>query len=70
MFLSQELLHPISENKKFVDHIDNCKTNNNIENLRWATCSENGQNKNMRKNNTSGMKGALWPQKRKNGRHK
>ena len=28
-----------------VDHIDNCRTNNNIENLRIVNCSENAQNR-------------------------
>lgn len=29
------------ENKKYVDHIDGCKTNNNASNLRYVTNSEN-----------------------------
>ena len=29
------------ENKPCVDHIDNDKSNNNVNNLRWATLSEN-----------------------------
>ena len=48
------------ENKPFVDHIDNCKTNNNIANLRWATSVQNSQNKSMMSNNTSGVKGVVW----------
>ena len=36
-----------------IDHIDNCKTNNNIENLRVVNRSENGQNK-------SKTKGYYW----------
>jgi len=32
-----------------IDHIDNCKTNNNIENLRVVNSSENGQNINKTK---------------------
>lgn len=34
------------EGKTEVDHIDRDKTNNNAENLRWATRSENNRNKN------------------------
>ena len=39
-----------------IDHIDNDITNNNIENLRKATRSENMSNKIKQKNNTTGYK--------------
>ena len=45
---------PNPENKKCVDHINRIRTDNRLENLRWATHSENNQNTNMSKNNTSG----------------
>ena len=45
---------PNPQNKKCVDHINRIKTDNRIENLRWATYSENGQNRTINKDNTSG----------------
>jgi hypothetical protein len=47
-------------NKKFVDHIDNDRTNNCINNLRWATKTENGENRLKRKNTSSTYKGVHW----------
>lgn len=40
-----------------IDHIDRNHRNNRIENLRDVTASENGQNKTILKNNTTGYKG-------------
>ncbi len=51
---------PNPENKPQVDHIDNNKSNNNINNLRWATNSQNQQNTTICKNNRSGTKGVRW----------
>jgi hypothetical protein len=48
------------DGKSCVDHIDNDKSNNKSSNLRWATHSQNGQNKSMMSNNTSGVKGVFW----------
>ena len=42
------------ECKLCVDHIDRNKRNNDISNLRWATHSENNNNKGMYKSNKSG----------------
>ena len=40
-----------------VDHKDSDKSNNHRNNLRWCTYQQNGQNKKMSINNTSGCKG-------------
>ena len=48
------------ENKPDVDHINRDRTDNRIENLRWVTKSENGQNKGKYKNNKSGHKNIYY----------
>lgn len=53
------------EMKDNVDHINNNKTDNRVENLRFATTSENNSNKSMRKDNRSGHKGVYWVESRK-----
>ena len=53
------------ENKNCVDHINNDIKNNNLINLRWATCRENQQNRSMRSDNTSGTKGISWHKQNK-----
>jgi len=45
---------------KEIDHIDNDKTNNNIDNLRPATRSENMKNMGFHSKNKSGAKGVSW----------
>lgn len=52
-----------TENKERIDHINGDKTNNNINNLRFATASENSQNQKIRKNNTSTVKGVYFHKK-------
>jgi len=51
-------------NKPCIDHIDNNRTNNNVNNLRWVTKSENGMNRLMRSDNTSGFKGVYFDKSR------
>jgi hypothetical protein len=46
--------------KRCVDHINNDRKNNHINNLRWATISENNMNMSKQKNNTSGVTGVMW----------
>lgn len=43
-----------------VDHINGIRDDNRISNLREATGSQNGMNKPVQKNNTSGFKGVSW----------
>ena len=45
---------------KCIDHIDNNRTNNKIENLRPATISENGMNQRIRSDNTAGVKNVYF----------
>jgi len=52
------------ENKTCVDHIDNDTKNNNMNDLRWATMSENSQNSKISNRNTSGAKGVCWHKNR------
>ena len=52
------LFIPNPENKPFVDHINEDKGDNTVENLRWATNSDNQRNINTsRSKKTSGYKG-------------
>lgn len=61
-----------------VDHINMCKSDNRIVNLRLATASQNKANTCIPRNNTSGAKGTWWNKARRrwqvqiqvNGRNK
>jgi len=44
------------QNLPHVDHIDRNKLNNNLDNLRWVSFSENNFNKNLRKTNKLGLR--------------
>ncbi|PHM45892.1 hypothetical protein Xmau_00283 [Xenorhabdus mauleonii] len=48
-----------------IDHIDRCRSNNEIQNLRLASHYENSVNKGKRTNNKSGIKGVNWEVKNK-----
>ena len=54
--VAQAFIDNVNE-KKFVDHIDNNKANNNVTNLRWVSNQENQFNKQISCKNTSGVKG-------------
>jgi hypothetical protein len=51
---------PNPNNKPYIDHINNDKANNNINNLRWATAFENCCNCSKATNTTSGSKGVRY----------
>jgi hypothetical protein len=51
---------PNDENKQCVDHIDNDRVNNKIDNLRWCTIQENNINTSISKRNISGSKGVSF----------
>jgi len=53
-----------TNNKNKVDHIDNNKLNNHVENLRWVTNSENNMNSKLSEKNTSGIKGVYYHKQR------
>lgn len=49
-----------NDNSVYTDHRDRDRLNNRESNLRVATPSQNGMNKNVRSNNTSGRVGVHW----------
>ena len=55
---------PNPENKPCVDHINNNTSDNNINNLRWATHKENNYNQKLSKANTSGVKGVHYDKRK------
>lgn len=56
---------PNPENKPCIDHKNNNKLDNRLENLRFATLQENSRNCKISSRNTSGIKGVNWHKKTK-----
>ena len=52
------------DDKSCIDHHDRNKLNNHISNLRYATLSENGMNRSIGSNNTSGTTGVNFSKDR------
>ena len=52
------------DNKVEIDHKDKDPSNNHVDNLRWATRSENVLNTKIRSDNTSGHKNIHWNKSR------
>jgi len=53
------------ENLPCVDHIDRNKKNNNYTNLRWCTNAQNRMNQLKYSNNTTGITGVYYDERRK-----
>jgi hypothetical protein len=51
------------ENKKLIDHINNNKLDNRLNNLRWCSYTENNINKKISNRNTSEIKGVYFNKK-------
>jgi len=60
MFLHRYILNLEKEDKVIVDHIDRNRGNNQKENLRICTNSQNLMNRGSQANNTSGYKGVFY----------
>lgn len=56
----EQMLGVALEKKHEVDHIDGDSLNNRRANLRLASRLQNAKNRNMPRNNTSGVQGVLW----------
>mmetsp|Transcript_11112 Transcript_11112/g.22546 ORF Transcript_11112/g.22546 Transcript_11112/m.22546 type:complete len:138 (-) Transcript_11112:238-651(-) len=52
--------HLNPHSKPCVDYSDNNSLNNLVQNLRWATHSENGMNRVKQRNNKTGVTGVDW----------
>lgn len=59
-YLHSVILDKFSISPVYVDHKDGNRLNNTRSNLRLATPSQNGMNKRIRSNNTSGRVGVHW----------
>ena len=56
---------PNINNLMFVDHINNCRTDNRISNLRWCTTNDNQHNRLLNKNSKTKIKGVYFHKRAK-----
>ena len=61
--LVAEAFIPNPNNKPCCDHINACKTDNRVENIRWVSHKENSNNPLTRNNNSIAKKGVLVGEK-------
>ena len=61
---------PNPDNKPCVDHWNGKRNDNRVENLRWATYSENGQNRREQNNNKLGIKNICYDKSQDRYRYK
>lgn len=54
------LFHGTTEVPQMLDHINNCRADNKIKNLRPATAQQNPKNQKPKKGGTSQFKGVSW----------
>jgi len=63
--LHRYLMDCVPYDDKMVDHIDGNTLNNDTDNLRFCTKTENARNVKKRSHNKSGYKGVSWSKSRK-----
>ena len=67
--LAYYMYHGVDPLEKMVDHKNDPKTNNKIDNLRLASNAQNQMNRvNLNRNNTSGVIGVYWDKANKKWR--
>jgi len=63
--MHQQILGPYPIGKPAINHIDDDGLNNQRKNLRFCSTQENGMNRKISINNTSGYKGVSWNKRQK-----
>jgi hypothetical protein len=58
--LIAKMFIPNPNNLEFIDHINQNRSDNRLENLRWVSRKDNNRNRSMNKNNTTGNQGVFF----------